>query len=54
MDGMNSAKAGNARKIIAEASKYPVSNLGFPESYARYATHIPKFSPARQTTLLAK
>jgi hypothetical protein len=39
--------AENARKGIAEASKVSIRNVGFPVSYARYATHIMKFSPAR-------
>jgi hypothetical protein len=42
---MVSEMAGNARKGIAGASKVSKASLGHLASYARYATHIRKFSP---------
>jgi hypothetical protein len=45
---MVSEKAGNARKGIAGALKVSSASLGHLASYARYATHIRKFSPAER------
>jgi hypothetical protein len=45
---MVSEKAGNARKGIAGASKVSKASLSHLASYARYATHIRKFSPVER------
>jgi hypothetical protein len=47
---MFSKEAENARKDIAEALKASACSVGHLWSYARYATHIRKFSPAAATT----